>query len=176
MTATESGLTWVDEVSAGVLELSEGATVSTDRGEVTFHVRREDLPAIARALRDTHGFEMALGVNGVHYLEDSGAELHAVYHLLSLSRNRRLRVEATAPDADPHVPSLVSVWPTLDWHERETWDMFGLIFDGHPALTRILMPDDWAGHPQRKDYPLGGIPVDYKGATTPPPDQRRQEG
>ena len=57
--------------------------------------------------------------------------------------------------------------------ERETWDMFGIVFDGHPGLTRILMPDDWVGHPQRKDYPLGGIPVEYKGAQIPPPDERR---
>ena len=71
------------------------------------------------------------------------------------------------------MPSVVEVYPTADWHERETWDMFGVVFDGHPALTRILMPDDWEGHPQRKDYPLGGIPVEYKGAQIPPPDQRR---
>ena len=68
---------------------------------------------------------------------------------------------------------LVAVYPTCDWHERETWDFFGIIFDGHPALTRIEMPDDWRGHPQRKDYPLGGIPVEYRGATVPPPDERR---
>ena len=68
---------------------------------------------------------------------------------------------------------MVATYPTTDWHERETYDLFGIIFDGHPALTRILMPDDWPGHPQRKDYPLGGIPVEYKGATIPPPDQRR---
>ena len=84
-----------------------------------------------------------------------------------------IRLEVTAPDADPHIPSIVDVYPTNDWHERETYDMFGLIFDGHPALTRVLMPDDWPGHPQRKDYPLGGIPVEYKGGTVPPPDQRR---
>jgi NADH-quinone oxidoreductase subunit C len=77
------------------------------------------------------------------------------------------------PDADPHIPSVVSVYPTNDWHERETWDFFGIIFDGHPALTRIEMPDDWPGHPQRKDYPLGGVPVEYKGAQIPPPDERR---
>ena len=65
------------------------------------------------------------------------------------------------------------MWASADWHERETWDMFGIHFDGHPAMTRILMPDDWPGHPQRKDYPLGGIPVEYKGATVPAPDQRR---
>ena len=71
------------------------------------------------------------------------------------------------PDADPHIPVVVSVYPTNDWHERETYDFFGIVFDGHPALTRILMPDDWPGHPQRKDYPLGGIPVEYKGADDP---------
>ena len=64
-------------------------------------------------------------------------------------------------------------YPACDWHERETWDFFGIVFDGHPALTRIEMPDDWKGHPQRKDYPLGGIPVEYRGATVPPPDERR---
>src|SRR5918997_420450 len=62
---------------------------------------------------------------------------------------------------DAHVPSIVEVYPTADWHERETWDMFGIVFDGHPALTRILMPDDWDGHPQRKDYPLGGVPDEH---------------
>ena len=77
------------------------------------------------------------------------------------------------PDADPHIPSVVEVYPTADWHERETWDFFGIVFDGHPALTRIEMPDDWPGHPQRKDYPLGGIDVEYKGAVIPPPDTRR---
>ncbi len=144
-------------------------------GELTMHVRREHLPAVATQLRDDPAlsFEMCLGVSGVHYPAETGAELHAVYHLLSITRNRRIRLEVAAPDADPHVPSLVDIYPTCDWHERETWDFFGLIFDGHPALTRIEMPDDWRGHPQRKDYPLGGIPVEYRGATIPPPDERR---
>jgi NADH-quinone oxidoreductase subunit C len=144
-------------------------------GELTLYVQREHLTAVAQSLRDTPelSFEMCLGVSGVHYLSDIGAELHAVYHLLSITHNRRVRLEVTAPDADPHVPSLVDIYPTCDWHERETWDFFGVIFDGHPALTRIEMPDDWRGHPQRKDYPLGGIPVEYRGATIPPPDERR---
>ncbi|MBK8729434.1 MAG: NADH-quinone oxidoreductase subunit C [Tetrasphaera sp.] len=149
--------------------------VVVDRGEMTFFVRREHLLAIARALRDDPAlrFEMCTGVSGVHFLAEAGRELHAIYHLLSITHNRRVRLEVTAPDADPHIPSVVAIWPGADWHERETWDMFGIIFDGHPALTRILMPDDWPGHPQRKDYPLGGIPVEYKGGTVPPPDQRR---
>ena len=95
------------------------------------------------------------------------------YPLMSITHNRRIRLEVAAPDADPHIPSLYGVYPTTDWHERETYDFFGIVFDGHPALTRIEMPDDWVGHPQRKDYPLGGIPVEYHGAEIPPPDERR---
>jgi NADH-quinone oxidoreductase subunit C len=150
--------------------------VVVDRGELTLQVRREHLRAVARALRDDAAlrFEICTGVSGVHFPSDVGRELHAVYHFLSITHGgRRVRVEVTAPDADPHIPSIVDVYPANDWHERETWDMFGIQFDGHPSLTRILMPDDWPGHPQRKDYPLGGIPVEYKGATIPPPDQRR---
>ncbi len=169
-----------DSLSASLAQsgTSFGAAVDqtiVSNGDLTFYVRREQLPAVAARLRDDPAlaFEMCLGVSGVHYPAEAGAELHAVYHLLSITHNRRLRLEVTAPDADPHVPSLVGVYPTCDFHERETWDFFGLVFDGHPALTRIEMPDDWRGHPQRKDYPLGGIPVEYRGATIPPPDERR---
>ncbi|MGY5130126.1 NADH-quinone oxidoreductase subunit C [Streptomyces nigrescens] len=146
-----------------------------DRGELTFHIERSYLPAVARILRDDPAlrFELCTGVSGVHFPGDRGRELHAVYHLRSITHNRLIRVEVSAPDADPHVPSLVDVYPTNDWHERETYDFFGIVFDGHPALTRIMMPDDWQGFPQRKDYPLGGIPVEYKGAQIPAPDQRR---
>ncbi|MGI8987000.1 MAG: NADH-quinone oxidoreductase subunit C [Nocardioidaceae bacterium] len=175
---------WFDTVADRLAELvglddrhQNGAIekVVVDRGEVTFFVRREDLPRVVTQLRDDAAlrFELLSGVSGVHYPEETGRELHAVYHLLSMTHNRRIRVEVAAPDSDPHIPSIVATYPTADWHERETYDFFGLVFDGHPALTRILMPDDWPGHPQRKDYPLGGVPVEYKGATIPPPDQRR---
>ncbi|HEY2553238.1 MAG TPA: NADH-quinone oxidoreductase subunit C [Streptosporangiaceae bacterium] len=149
--------------------------VVSQHGELTFHVRRAALTAVASRLRDEPAlaFELCTGVSGVHYPADAGAELHAVYHLVSLTHNRRLRLEVAAPDADPHIPSVAGIYPTCDWHERETWDFFGIVFDGHPALTRIEMPDDWKGHPQRKDYPLGGIPVEYRGATVPAPDERR---
>jgi NADH-quinone oxidoreductase subunit C len=149
--------------------------VVVDRNELTLHVRREMLPQVAQRLRDEPElrFEMCLGVNGVHYPHETGRELHAVYPLQSITHNRRLRLEVSAPDSNPHIPSLFEVYPTNDWHERETYDFFGIIFDGHPSLTRIEMPDDWQGHPQRKDYPLGGIPVEYKGAQIPPPDERR---
>ena len=149
--------------------------VVVDRGELTLHIKRDRLVDVARKLRDTETlrFEMCMGVNGVHYPEDKGRELHAVYPLLSLTHNRRIRLEVSVPESDPHIPSLVEVCGGNNWHERETWDMFGIIFDGHPGLTRILMPDDWPGHPQRKDYPLGGIAVEYKGATIPDPSNRR---
>ena len=143
--------------------------------QLVLHVRREHLPRVAQALRDDEGlrFELCCGVSGVHYPDEAGAELHAFYPLLSITHNRRVHLEVSCPDADPHIPSLFGVYPTCDWHERETYDFFGIIFDGHPGLTRIEMPDDWVGHPQRKDYPLGGVPVEYHGAQIPPPDQRR---
>jgi NADH-quinone oxidoreductase subunit C len=149
--------------------------VIVDRGELTLHIKRERLVEVAKILRDTPSlrFEFCLGVSGVHYLNEKGRELHAVYPLLSITNNRRIRLEVSVPESDPHIPSLVEVWAGNNWNERETYDMFGIIFDGHPALTRILMPDDWPGHPQRKDYPLGGIEVEYKGAVIPPPDRRR---
>jgi NADH-quinone oxidoreductase subunit C len=156
---------------------SDGAieTVVVDRGELTLHVRRDLLPQVAQRLRDEPElrFELCLGVSGVHYPHETDRELHAVYPLQSITHNRRIRLEVSAPDGDPHIPSLYRIYPTSDWHERETYDFFGIIFDGHPSLTRIEMPDDWQGHPQRKDYPLGGIPVEYKGAQIPPPDERR---
>lgn len=147
--------------------------VVVDRGELTLHVKREKLVEVAIILRDTLKFEMCMGVSGVHYPNNTNRELVAVYPLLSMTNNRRIRLEVCVPDADAHIPSLVEVWAGNNWHERETFDMFGIIFDGHPGLTRILMPDDWQGHPQRKDYALGGIAVEYKGATIPPPSDRR---
>ena len=173
---------WYDEVHSALTAAANAGgiadpieSVVVHGGELTFHVRREDLLALVKLLRDDEKlrFELLSGVSGVHYPDDTGRELHAVYHLLSMTHNRRVRLEVSCPDSDPHIPSVVDTYPTNDWHERETWDMFGIIFDGHPALTRILMPDDWPGHPQRKDYPLGGIPVEYKGGSVPPPDQRR---
>ncbi|MET1133924.1 MAG: NADH-quinone oxidoreductase subunit C [Aeromicrobium sp.] len=170
---------WFDEVAerlAGGEGLSDAIEkVVVDRGEITFFIRREKLLPAAQHLRDDAGlrFELFSGVSGVHYPSETGRELHAVYHLVSMTHNRRIRLEVTCPDEDPHVPSVVGVYPTADWHEREVWDMFGLQFDGHPHLTRILMPDDWPGHPQRKDYPLGGIDVEFKGGFIPAPDNRR---
>ncbi len=172
---------WFDDADAALARLvpdfaAAVEKVVVDRGELTYHVRRESLLAFLRSLRDDPGlrFELLSSVHGVHYPDDpTDRPLHSVYQLTSLTYRRRLRVECAVGDADPHLPSAVSIYPTADWQEREAWDMFGLVYDGHPGLTRVLMPDDWVGHPQRKDYPLGGIAVEYKGASIPPPDERR---
>lgn len=153
--------------------------VVVDRGELTLHITREYIAEVAQILRDDPSlrFELLSSLSGVDHLSREGAEgarLHVAYHLTSMTYRRRIRLEVAVSVADPHLPSVTAVYPTADWQERETWDMFGVIFDGHPALTRILMPDDWDGFPQRKDYPLGGVEIGYKdGAHIPPPDERR---
>ena len=165
----------VDALSDGYPGFDDAVQrVVVDRGELTLHVEPEKLAEVAQVLRDDADlrFELCLGVSGVDYPSEA-TRLHAVVHLMSMTYRRRIRLETAVTAEDPHVASVSHVYPTADFHERETWDMFGIVFDGHPALTRILMPDDWVGHPQRKDYPLGGVPVEYKGAQIPPPDQRR---
>ncbi|HLM19954.1 MAG TPA: NADH-quinone oxidoreductase subunit C, partial [Propionibacteriaceae bacterium] len=98
------------------------------RGEITFHVAREHLAELVRHLRDDAQlrFEFCSSVSGVHYPADKDGELHAVYHLQSMTHNRRIRLEVSVPDSDPHIPSVVPTYPTADWHERETYDMFGI--------------------------------------------------
>ena len=147
--------------------------VVVDRGELTLFIKAARLVDVAKILRDQLRFEMCVGVNGIHFPEETSRELHAAYSLLSITRNQRIRLEVCVSEKEPHIPSVVDVWAGANWHERETYDMFGIVFDNHPGLTRILMPDDWSGFPQRKDYPLGGIEIEYKGATVPAPSQRR---
>ncbi len=174
---------WFDELTDDLLAAMAAREIPTeaiqqvtvDRGEITYYVRREHLVALCWALRDEPAlrFELCSSVSVVDYGVDIPQRLHSVYHLTSMTFRRRVRLEVAVDVDDAHIPSVVEVYPTADWQEREGWDMYGIVYDGHPALTRILMPDDWDGHPQRKDYPLGGIPVEYKGAEIPPPDQRR---
>jgi NADH:ubiquinone oxidoreductase subunit C len=106
----------------------------------------------------------APGSQGLERLpEPKPARFSVNYHLLALRDGApRVRVQVWVEDGEA-VPSVVSVWPTADWHEREAWDMMGIPFEGHPNLVRILMEDDWEGHPLRKDYPLGGEPVRFSG-------------
>jgi NADH-quinone oxidoreductase subunit C len=180
---------YFDEVTDALIEAVGQATydaavqrVLVDRGEITYFVNREYLLTLVQALRDDDAlrFELLSSVSGVDYFDSGGPvttpdrpRLHTAYHLTSMTYRRRIRLEVAVTAEDPHVPSVTPIYPTADWQERETWDMFGIVFDGHPGLTRILMPDDWDGHPQRKDYPLGGVPVEYHDATIPPPDTRR---
>jgi NADH-quinone oxidoreductase subunit C len=149
--------------------------VVMDRGELTLHIRPDRIAEVCRIMRDDESlrFELCSSVSGVDYLGSDDRRLHVVYQLTSMTYRRRVRLEVAVATPSPHVPSVTSIYPTADWQERETYDMFGVVFDGHPSLTRILMPDDWEGYPQRKDYPLGGVPVEYKGAEIPPPDRRR---
>ncbi|GGJ95505.1 NADH-quinone oxidoreductase subunit C [Pilimelia anulata] len=169
-----------DEVYDSLAEAFPGLddaveSVVVDRGELTLHIRADRIAEVCRTLRDDEGlrFELCNSVSGVDYLGADERRYHVAYHLTSMTYRRRLRLEVAVGDDDPRVPSVTGVYPTADWQEREAYDMFGVVFEGHPHLTRILMPDDWEGHPQRKDYPLGGVPVEYKGAEIPPPDHRR---
>jgi NADH-quinone oxidoreductase subunit C len=170
---------YFDEVTDALEEAYPGFAdaiekVVVDRGELTLHIVPEKIAEVCQTLRDDDAlrFELCSSVSGVDYLGSDERRLHVVYQLTSMTYRRRVRLEAAVP-ADGSLPSVTSVYPTADWQEREAYDMFGMIFTGHPNLTRILMPDDWEGFPQRKDYPLGGVPVEYKGAEIPPPDQRR---
>lgn len=103
---------------------------------------------------------------------DSG-HIEVDYILYSVTHHHRLRVRLLLPDVDPVVDTATGVYGSANFMEREVFDFLGVRFDGHPDLVRILMPDDWEGHPHRKDYPLGGVEVQYKGATVPPPDERK---
>jgi len=132
------------------------------RGELTLRVRREAVRDVLRFLRDAPDlrFDYLSDVTAVDFLEANNMRrvprFEVVYHLLSLDYLHRVRVKAPVPEEDPRIDSVQDIWPTANWHEREVFDMFGITFDGHPDLTRILMPDDWEGHPLRKDFPIGG--------------------
>jgi NADH-quinone oxidoreductase subunit C len=170
---------YFDEVTDALEEAYPGFAdaierVVVDRDELTLHIKPERILEVAQIMRDDESlrFELCSSVSAVDYLNTDARRLHVCYHLASMTYRRRVRREAAVP-AGGSLPSVTSIYPTADWQERETYDMFGVIFAGHPNLTRVLMPDDWEGHPQLKDYPLGGVPVEYKGAEIPPPDQRR---
>ena len=124
---------------------------------------------------DDDGYTMCADLTGVDYLEHMGRPLpdgivgerfEVVVNLLDLNERRRLRIRVQVPEAELTLPSLFDLYPGSEAMERETFDMFGISFDGHPDLTRILMPEDWVGHPLRKDYDVGSIPVQFKGANS----------
>jgi len=143
------------------------------RDEVTVVVGREELVEALIRLRDQP--ELSFGfLSSVTATDHPGKEprFWIVYELRSVEHAHRLRLKVGLPADDPHVRSVTQLFPTADWHERETWDLFGIVFDGHPDLDRILLPDDWEGHPLRKDEELGGVGTQYHGAFIPPVDER----
>ena len=133
------------------------AEVTDFRGETTIVVPRQLLVRVSEYLVDEPSlrFSFLSDLTPVdRFPMEPRFELN--YHLLSLNRKERLRLQVKLSGADPSVASVTPVWPTANWHEREAFDLFGIRFEGHPDLTRILMPDDWEGHPLRKDYPVEG--------------------
>jgi NADH-quinone oxidoreductase subunit C len=142
-------------------------------GEVTVTVERDRLLDTLIYLRDES--ELGFGfLADVSCADWPGREprIWMAYHLLSIEHNHRVRVKTGLPDGDLRVPSATPLFPAADVQEREVYDFFGVQFDGHPHLRRILMPDEWEGHPLLKTEPLGGVSTQYKGAFVPPPDQR----
>ncbi|MGB3735552.1 MAG: NADH-quinone oxidoreductase subunit C [Ilumatobacter sp.] len=149
-----------------------GCPVTSSHGQEVIHPSREQYLDVAKALAD-EGYTLAIDLCGVDYLLHMGRPLPAdvvperfevVVQLLDIGNRRRTRLRVQVPENDPVVDSMFDLHPGTEAHERETYDMFGISFDGHPDLTRILMPEDWEGHPLRKDYDIGSIPVQFKGA------------
>jgi len=159
-------------------ERLHGALVVTDpRGQrVAFPTREQYLPLLQALKAD--GFNFCADLTAVDYLAHRGAthpvgldveRFEVVVNLLAMEPPRRIRVRVQVPESDPVLPTAFELWAGTEAMEREVWDMFGIAFDGHPDLTRILMPEDWEGHPLRKDYTLGRVPVQFKATTPRPP-------
>jgi NADH-quinone oxidoreductase subunit C len=127
-----------------------GLNALTYLGQNYLEVDRSLIPTVLQLLRDEEQFDYCVDVTAVHYPQRE-RQFDLVWIVYSFARNERMRVKAQFADGE-HVPSAVSIWPTANWLEREIYDMFGIQFDGHPDLKRILLPDGWKGHPLRKDY------------------------
>ena len=133
------------------------AEVIEFRGETTVVVPRDHLRRAAEYLAGEASLQFSF-LSDITTVDRFPLEprFEVNYHLLSVERCDRLRLQVRIKGADPFLPSVTPVWPTANWHERENFDLFGIRFEGHPNLRRILMPDDWEGHPMRKDYPVEG--------------------
>jgi NADH-quinone oxidoreductase subunit C len=126
------------------------------RGEVTITVPRDSIVDVCWVLKTKHGFNMLVDLCGADRGPEDDPRFEVNYHLFSTTHHKRLRLKVLLSEDDPKVQTVVSVWKTANWHERETFDMLGVIFEGHPDLRRILLPSDFDGHALRKDYPLRG--------------------
>jgi NADH-quinone oxidoreductase subunit C len=147
--------------------------VAVARGEVTVIVDRQDVPDTLAALRDDPEIETGfLSSLTATDWPDADPRFWVVYELRSMRHHHRVRVKAGLPADDPRAPSVSDAFPTANWHEREVFDFYGIVFEGHPNLARILLPDGWDGFPLRKDEELGGVGTRYVGASIPPVDQR----
>ncbi len=151
---------------------AHGAPVVLSRGQEILHPSRESYLDVAARLRND-GFDMCADLCAVDYLTHLGRALpdgveperfEVVVNLVSLGQRRRVRLRVQVPEEDPRIASLFGLYPATEAMEREAYDMLGIVFDGHPDLSRILMPEDWEGHPLRKDYPVGRVPVQFKAA------------
>ena len=170
-TTTASDETPVDEPEP---ERRHGVLATESCGQTVLHPGRDELPDLVRRLRDDEGYNVCLDVIGVDYLTYEsdralptgveGERFEVVVLLLGHEHRGRLRLRVQVPADDPVCSSLFEVHPGTEAMEREVFDLVGIHFDGHPDLTRILLPEDWEGHPLRKDYPIGRIPVDFKAA------------
>jgi NADH-quinone oxidoreductase subunit C len=151
--------TGLELIAQDLREREPDAVVATDffRAQATLLVAPAKLREVLVALRD-RGYAFLSSVHGVDYYPEE-PRLGVHYELLDMSAVDRIRVKVRVPLEDPHVPSVVDLWPTANHQEREVYDMFGVVFDGHPDLRRILMPEDYEGFPQRRDFPVGGEPV-----------------
>lgn len=130
-----------------------------DRGELTLEIDSAQIETVCRTLK-ADGYERLAAVTCVD-LYPLEPRFEVIYHLHSIRRNERLRLKCQVEGSKPEIASVYHVWNCADWYEREVFDMFGVFFKGHPNMTRILMPDDWEGHPLRKDYPIHGFKYSY---------------
>ena len=160
-----------DEVAAAVAARFPATVVHESHGQPVVYVERSTWHDVAQFLRDEEQFTQCLDVTVVDHLVDAERAVipavalerfEVVANFLSHPRNRRIRAICELPADDPTVASLVDVYVGMNFPEREAFDMFGVAFEGHPDLTRLLMPDDWVGHPLRKDDAPGRIPVEFK--------------
>jgi len=144
---------WESELVAGLKQrYGSGVEALSYLGQKYMTVDSSILAEILRRLRDEEGFDYCVDITAVHYPKRE-QQFDVVYVLYSFAKNERIRVKARIHDGE-HVQSAFGLWPTADWLEREVFDMFGIVFEGHPGLKRILLPEDWHGHPLRKDYDI----------------------
>jgi NADH-quinone oxidoreductase subunit C len=185
----------LEAIERRVQERFPGVSADLQHGELTLHCAPGDLVEVLSFCRDDAELacELLADLSGVHWpagdhvierqtsttgwpeyrVSREHGVIEVLYVLRSISRNHRFRISVGTSDEQPRLPSATSVYETANFHEREVYDFFGVEFDGHPDLNRILMPDDWLGHPHRKDYPLGGVEIPYKNDKfIPPPDER----